>query len=355
MMPFSEILKADQRLGNRQQPDAFSGYGKISKTDIAWSDFSHRSRCDAHYLSPGEYPEARFLAEATAWADNGVIGCPRHNAFVEETLEDWVHPIRRHSAFQLPGMPKHQRLPGITADLRTHGGRTFYHFLFEALPRLQAIESLKDSIDHYLVTANGEEWKKEWLEATGLTKPIVWCKPLSHYFCDQLIFTKRPSRPFEPNPRSVSFIRHRLEFQQKTTGTRRLWMSRKNAHARSVVWERDLEIEASSLGYDIVDPQRYSPKEFIELLSDCAVFAGFHGAAFANLIFLPRDASVLEVYTSEQEPWFPRLAQVCGVTYRKLSISAKKTDQNKVIEFLRTHSAGQSRTRKGRSTQLSQD
>jgi capsular polysaccharide biosynthesis protein len=261
------------------------------------------------------------MADAGVYGNHGRVYDPHSRAFIAETCEDWVESFDRHSTLAMPGFPAAQRLPGVSALLTTLGGQTFYHFFVETLPKLAFLRPYLDQCDHLLLSRYGEEWKRRWLALWGLEHKAIFLSELSHYTCDQLLFSSRVVRHFEAGPWAVQTLRALPGLPVAPALNPRgrvLWLDRSKQHMRTVKWEQRL-IEAMPW----VEPVRLdelTPAQTAKLFGEARAILGFHGAAFANMVFAPAGAQVIEIFVEPNYPWYARLAQSCGHTHAAIAI-----------------------------------
>jgi capsular polysaccharide biosynthesis protein len=261
------------------------------------------------------------MSGAGIYGNHGRIYDPATRAFVTETSEDWLTAFDRHSALAMPGFPPAARLPGISLMLGTLGGQTFYHFFVETLPKAVFLQAYLQQCDHIIVSRYGEEWKRRWLALWGLEHKAVFVHELSHYVCDQLIFTNRLVRHFEAGPWAVETLRQVPGLSVNRTLNPRgkvLWLDRTRDHMRPVAWENDLL--AAMPWVERVRVAELTPAQAAVLFGQARAVLGFHGAAFANMVFCPPGATVVEIFTEPNYPWYARLAQSCGHDHAALAV-----------------------------------
>lgn len=254
------------------------------------------------------------LSGAGVESSFGRVYDPASRSFIAETCENWDAPFDRALAFALPGFPKPVRLPGISIMLGSMAVQTFYHFFVEALPKLALYAPYLESCDHVLVSRYSEESKLRWLSLWGLEKKIIFVQDLAHYTCDQLLFTNRCVRHFEPGPWCVERLRSLPNIPHPPASLNPrgpiLWLDRRQDHARQVDWESRLlarlpEVTPVRLG-------ELAPAEAARTVGNARAILGLHGAAFSNMVFAPSGLRVIEIFTKPNYPWYSRLSQACG-------------------------------------------
>ena len=270
-----------------------------------------------HYRADGLTisPRRRLLAlsDAAIAGVDGVVYCPHRRIAVAETVQVWLQPPEAHPLLAAPGFPRAQTLSGRTLSLGSIGAEGFYHFLIESLPRLELVRPWLATIDHVLAPGRPGGFQEKWLQLAGVPHgKILWLEGLTHYRCEQLLFTSPLSRDCEPTPWLVQAVRSVLAVPVATApGAQRVWISRGDAGARHLAWEG--ELLAALGGFTRVELAALAPAEHIKLLAGAAVVAGPHGAGFANLVFCAPGARSIELLPdARHRPVFGRLATAAG-------------------------------------------
>lgn len=251
------------------------------------------------------------LTDVAIAGDDGVVYCPRRRVAVEETVRVWLKPPTAHPLLAAPGFPPAQSLRGVTLSLGSLDAGGFYHFLIESLPRLELARPWLEQIDHVLAPGRAGGFQEKWLLLAGIPREkIIWLEGLSHYRCEQLLFTSPLSCDCEPTPWLIDAIRHTVHHALPPVGTRRLWISRRDANSRDLAWEDVLLAQLPE--FERVELAGLPPAEQIRFLRDAAVVAGPHGAGLANLVFCPPGAAIIELHPDRDRPVFARLATAAG-------------------------------------------
>ena len=264
------------------------------------------------------------LAGGVVRGAEGAVIDPASGLAVRETVETWDEPLARHAALRPDGFEPVVRLPGVSMLLATLGGEGFFHFLIDALPKLALVREVSRSVDHVLVAGRGEPWRTAWLVQAGVDPARVrWLSAASHLACDQLLFTNRLVHHFEPNPWAVAALRSLVPSPEPRAGDDRavLWLDRTHAPARRKPWEGALHAVAAP-DATAVDFAGAAPLDVASACARAGAFAGLHGAAFANILFAPAGARVLEFQAEPVAPWYARLAAVCGHRHLAVPVSA---------------------------------
>lgn len=251
---------------------------------------------------------------AGIYGEDGVIYDRRTRQALRETTNYWRTEPWNHPVFQLPRAKPVQHFVGRSIFLGGLGGQTFYHFLVENLPKLTALQPWLDQADRIVVQRYIEPTKEAWLRQAGCKLPIVWLKGLEHFTFDELFFCAPIVDDCRPGPGAVRRLRELVACGVSNGKTNRrmcVWASRLGAHARRVDWEQRL-IDNLPSGWEVVDFAAMTPAQTVKLGTEIRAFGGIHGAAFSNLGLWEPGVKVLEVYTTNEPPWYPTISMSAG-------------------------------------------
>ena len=149
---------------------------------------------------------------------------------------DWsagAQDARRHPLLRQKRLPKAERLVGTSTVLATSESARFFHWMTDALPRLQILRKAGpvpwEAIDHFLVS-EGIPAIRESLRLLGIREEaIVVTRPESHFLCDWLIVPSFPSAPGNVPPWAIDFLRSQFLSTPIRVPKQRIYLSR--AHA----------------------------------------------------------------------------------------------------------------------------
>ena len=112
-------------------------------------------------------------------------------------------------------------------------------------------------------------------------------------------------------------------------GTRKLYLSRKNAPRRRMVNEADVTAPLKRMGFEIWRPDEMTFAEQQELLASAGVVVAEHGAALTNIVWCPADATVIEIHsTAPTSPCFKILAGLRGLRYIPIFSAESRRDEH---------------------------
>ena len=217
---------------------------------------------------------------------------------------DWsagAQDARRHPLLRQRRLPKAERLVGTATVLATSESARFFHWMTDAVPRLQILRKAGpipwEAIDHFLVS-EGIPAIRESLRLLGIREEaIVVTRPESHFLCDRLIVPSFPSAPGNVPPWTIDFLRSQFLSTNRRVPARRLYLSRAKASGRKILNEDEIVPLLARRGFIHVTLEEMSLADQIALFSEAEAVVGPHGAGFTNLIWCAPKTKVLEIFS----------------------------------------------------------
>ncbi len=112
-----------------------------------------------------------------------------------------------------------------------------------------------------------------------------------------LVAPKLEGKAIGAHPALLDRLRASLRPQAAGPATRRIYLSRNQGPAsRRLVNETAFKAVIDRFGFEEVFPERLSLDQQIALFSEAEAVIGPHGAAFTNILFMPENALVLEMF-----------------------------------------------------------
>lgn len=221
------------------------------------------------------------------------------------------------------------RLEGFFVLRRLHPGRTITILMPAYNPHMDEVR--RRMIALYLGRDDG--WR-----AVFYDRERVYAVP-------RLYFTSPCSQePYGKSPAAVAAVRKRLldrtryaraEAALRRLGApqrgRRLFVDRSGARGRTLVNRSEVVTALERRGFEVIDPERFSPRQQIAHFARARVVVGLAGAAMTNTIFCPPDARILYLAPDSgwNDPFFWDLAAVCGHSYS--AIHGRWSDREEII------------------------
>lgn len=243
-----------------------------------------------------------------------------------DEVSRWFGTTRpgQHPLFLQPSVTPPLEVPGRLAVLASRADSNYYHFLFDALPRLGVLEQATGvaAAEAYYVPAE-TRFQRDAIALLGLGDRVVDAARHPHVRAETLIVPGPPAMTEKNPPWVIAFLRERLlPGLPVNAGTRKIYVTRgPSANNRSVVNEAEVLDRLAGRGFEAIDPGAMSLTGQITAFASASVIVAPHGAALANLAFASPGATVVELFPAGSVlPDFWRLASgVPGLRYRYLS------------------------------------
>ena len=199
---------------------------------------------------------------------------------------------KAHFAFGKPRIKQARRFRGTVAALTIEHRSNYFHYLCDAVSRLQLVENLRHRPDFIYIQGN-HKYQRQILSRLGYgPEQIIDSSRHSFIQADELIVPSYVSNFSFLTVNSISFLRSRLKKNPSANPVSRgriLYISRKDTPRRKIVNEAKV---LESLARFRVEPVVLSHLSFdqqIELFEGADAVITVTGAGLANLIFARPD------------------------------------------------------------------
>lgn len=228
-------------------------------------------------------------------------------------IPDWLiyHHLDEHLLLRSTHSERAPVKEGIWLAGQSSGN--YYHWLVEFLPRLKTIEQHPEYRGlPLIVDAELHGNLLECLRRLAPERELVPLQPRRRYHFERLVVPSNLNtlphdyrrnavalaQDFAFTPPAIDYLRSRLAGldEKSVAGRRRLYLVRRNPAYRRLLNADEVERFFLSRGFERVCPDDMSLAEQIEAFSHAAVIAGATGAGFANMVFAPREATVIILY-----------------------------------------------------------
>lgn len=216
--------------------------------------------------------------------------------------------------------PRH--LPGRVAVLSTFFGRTYFHWMFDVIPRLGVLQDAGielDSIDTFVVPGYFSGFHHETLKSVGITRSrIVSSLRNRHVQADLLLATSLTRRNGVVPSWVVDILRRLFPPSEPVHRDRptRIYITRKLTDHGLLQGEEELVDRLAQHGFRPVAMEDYSLREKAWLLGRAEAVIGPSGAGLANIVFCSPGTKVVELRVQPipiMEPW--DIANRCGIDF----------------------------------------
>lgn len=202
-----------------------------------------------------------------------------------------------------------------------HASNNYYHFMIDLLSRLYYIDQNEEYDDYDLVVdKRAYEKYKNIIDTYNIKKrKIIVAKKDTAYSINQLIFPSQVSfnkiysknleknifngniydaEPFQKFKETI-FKSLKITLENRT---RKIFISRKDSVRNNLVNEDEIAEIFIENGFEIIVPSEYSFVEQVKIFSTTNVLAGAEGAAFTNMLFMPKNSIAICIvdYTKKQ-------------------------------------------------------
>jgi capsular polysaccharide biosynthesis protein len=213
-------------------------------------------------------------------------------------------------------------------------GQNYWHLLMDFLPRLYLIAVMPDLRDRALIVDAAMPERERALVAqlaarVGMPEPHL--VPLTrdvHRF-------ENTCCPGRIDRVSAAAIWDEVLYPLHTRpnrGIERLFVMRETRRRR-LVNQAELAAKLQQLGFTCIEPGALPFDEQVATFAGARVIVGVHGAALANLLFAPAGATVVELYTTVEQPFYRDLARAKGLRYIALGGEAVGTPTDHHDDF----------------------
>jgi hypothetical protein len=191
---------------------------------------------------------------------------------------------------------KEKNLAVITTD----GFSTYYHWLFDVLPRIHLLlmADVTDGIDYFVLPELSCEFQKSSLKYFDfLASKIVEIKIDEVFISHRLIVPSLPSHLGTVNLWALNFLRQTfLRNVVNTKSHRKLYISRRNATTRRLLNEQDIIEYLESLNFEIIEAENLKFEDQIKLFNEAEVVVSPHGSGLSNIVFCKKNTKVIDLF-----------------------------------------------------------
>lgn len=268
----------------------------IFKSIYPSSSFSRRIK-NPPTKCPNSFEEGyvAVIPEGRVWGINGAILTPDNNLLWDTSLE-FVYPRSNHSIFkeeQLPPVSQHYK---SIADLTHVGGRNYYHWMYEMIPRIHLLNQSSIEVDRFIVKTESDyiPFQDETMNQLGIfADQLIKTHSGFHIQAENLVV---PSQPSFATNWAYDFLRKTFlpDGQENSIDRKRIYISRK--FSRRIVNEDDLMDVLSKYGFIKIELETLPVAEQAKLFSSSEAIIAAHGAGLVNLTFCQPGTKILEIF-----------------------------------------------------------
>jgi hypothetical protein len=208
-----------------------------------------------------------------------------------------------------------KRLEGNYCLLATPwSGFAYYHWVMDALPRLSVLEQFDELRDAKMIVPEPlTSYHRETLQLAGIRPDRLHGVGDGCWEVERLFFPQLLSASCNPSTHVATWLRQRFlgTATREPSGPKKIYVSRRDAK-RQVLNEPDIISAMEARGFTVVCPGDLNFVQQVALFRQAEVVVGPHGAAFANMVFAPPGATLVEFFGDNYvNGCFWALANVC--------------------------------------------
>ena len=248
---------------------------------------------------------AYFNANATTFVDK--VG-DHDFPFADELYKDAMLPAKR--------------VRGTAALLTSYGGRGYFHWMFDVIPRLGLLEKAGytlDEIDYFVIPMRVAGFHFETLETLGITEERLISSFHQRNIVADRVLAPSLTRPTWAVP---TWVVEYLQFAfpplrpSASTQSSRLYITRKSTDHGVVSNEDRLTSQLRKRGFEPVTMEDFSTREKAWLLGQAEAVLSVSGAGLSNVVFCRPGTKVVEIRVRPfpvKEQW--AIANRCALEY----------------------------------------
>jgi hypothetical protein len=288
-----------QSLSKRNLPQSIYG-------EIHW-------KFNGRYLHNNPETFVLSISNGRVFSGNGTIISHDDRLILDISLQFGIgtdeRKARSHNVFQHFKLPNCQETDQTIAVLATAGGEGYFHWLTDALPRLEIIrKTLPEGlvgIDKFVVN-KGIPIINETLKLLGIPPDnLIFANSHLHIQAKNLIVPSLPGSTGDPPDWVIAFLRETFLKNKASISLRtKLYISRSKANYRKVTNEEDVLECLSTFGFTPIWLEEHDLATQVALFANAEFIIAPHGAGLTNLIWCNPSTKVLEIFS-------PNYVNVC--------------------------------------------
>lgn len=242
-----------------------------------------------------------ILHDARIAHKSGLVISSR-DLLLSDNANDWskknIHEVNLLNRWHIPSVQK--TYDETVAVLTTKGAECYYHWMFEALPKLHMMQKAGVSFDKLYITQFEQPFQKRTLALLGISDDQLIQGTRSTMIKARTVIV--PSRPGQtawaqnvPEPWVIDFLRTTF-LKESPAPTKRIYISRSQAKRRRLLNEETALVLLQKYGFTSVHLENMPVEEQAALFASATHIVAPHGAALTNLVFASPGCQVIEFF-----------------------------------------------------------
>lgn len=227
-----------------------------------------------------------------------------------------------HSTFEKWKIAPPQKLSGNVAVLVTDGGNTYYHWMFDILPRLYLLQeaNVYSDIEYFILPKISHPYQEQSLSYLNIdrSKIIEASVDCFHIEAKNLFIPSLPSLLGTVNQWACTYLQRSFPLNQlpEVTTGKKIFISRRKAGNRRLLNEDEIANILVPAGFDIVEAEQYSLLQQIAIFQKAEVVVAPHGSGLSNIVFCKPGTIIIDLFSVDfVVPCFWIIANNCSLKY----------------------------------------
>jgi capsular polysaccharide biosynthesis protein len=197
----------------------------------------------------------------------------------------------------------------------------FYHWLIEDLPRYLTLRNNSSEPFKTIVYSRAPKYVTEFCETMKI-EPVH--KPRISIVRNFMLAEKNSETGF-PNPNDIEILRKTfLNYTRGKNNTKKNVFVSRIGSSRSPHWESDLICELKKLGWEILQCEKKSLQQQIEVFQEAKTICGVHGAGLSGIVWADSGIRIIELSESYRSSCFRNLALILDQEFHTIETKNKE-------------------------------
>jgi len=239
-----------------------------------------------------------IFKNAQVFSQKGLI-ITQENVLITDISRSFGAPKNRNK-FRIQKPIVTEKNEKKVAVLTTDGSNTYYHWLFDILPRIQLLKKagIFENIDFFILPKLKHDFQKSSLSYFNIpNSKIHEIEDNEAVRADDLIVPSLPSELGTVNLWALNFIRDTYLLDSSNLSPhRKVYITRKNASARRLLNESEIIDFLTGLGFEIIEAENLVFADQVKIFSQAEVVVSPHGSGLSNVVFCNKKTKVIELF-----------------------------------------------------------
>lgn len=265
---------------------------------------------------------------------DGIITTPDGGIVFESALNQ-ISTLEKNGIFDRVLPSQTEQLRGRYCHFIHPAAHCYYHWMIEQLPKIAILSQLRGLGPYsFLLPKTLHRFQKASLEIAGISGGSCTGMPSERVEVEQLLFAEMNAPTGHPSPAAVEWLRKTfLRGLSPLSGSRRLFLSRRDAPQRRVTNEEEIAQRLTVLGFEVMCAGEMSIAEQVEVFRNAQIIIAPHGAALTNMVFAPPGTQIVELFGDNYiNGCYWALANVCRQKHAFVTAPTNTLDYHMPVE-----------------------